>query len=208
MQLQEIVSRGNWRHGGPPLDAAGRSVPGQVVANSGRHQGDDRVERHAARHGNCERVCEIRSRSRPESRLDDRSGSLNDGLGRAESGGRLPIAMGLIPGSTCRSWASDRVNQHHRKRANQEAFERFWRRSPFQEQPIVQISAINKRLVLRLGGMTLAITRAATGPIRCESPAIWFYETLALEGGAVHPRRGDRQRASRRHRERPAAHPQ
>ena len=47
MQLQEIVSRGNWRHGGPPRDAAGRSVPGQVVANSGRHQGDDRVERHA-----------------------------------------------------------------------------------------------------------------------------------------------------------------
>ena len=45
----------------------------------------------------------------------------------------------------------------------------------------MQISAINKRLVLRLGGMTLAIT-SATGPIRCELPAIWFYETLALEG--------------------------
>jgi len=47
MRRQGIVSRGTWRHGDPPLDAAGRSVPGQVVAHSGCHQGDDPVEWHA-----------------------------------------------------------------------------------------------------------------------------------------------------------------
>src|SRR5438552_3593419 len=73
------------------------------------------------------------------------------------------------------------MSERRREPTNLEALERFWRRSPFHDESIESVAALNKRVVIRLGGMTLVIT-GATGLRRCELPAVWLYESLALKG--------------------------
>ena len=109
-----------------------------------------------------------------------------------------------LPGSTCRSWASDRVNQHHRKRTNQEAFERFWRRSPFHERPIGQISALNQATGAPPRRSMTLVDHRRDGPDPMRAARRLALRDARPRGSRpAHPRRGDRQRAIiRRHRER------
>jgi hypothetical protein len=60
---------------------------------------------------------------------------------------------------------------------NLELLERHWRRSPFHDQEIQEISALNKRVVIRLTDMTLVITDA-TKLERCETPTVWLYDKI------------------------------
>ena len=95
----------------------------------------------------------------------------------------MPIAMGLIPGSTCRSWASDRVNQHHRKRrpgGGTRSATGVARRSTMGNRG----DRAEWRVVIRLKEMSLVIT-GATDLKRCELPAVWLSETMAQDRGKL-----------------------
>jgi hypothetical protein len=74
----------------------------------------------------------------------------------------------------------------HRARApsNLEALDRYWRRSPFHDHEIREITALNGRVVIRLKEMSLVIT-GATGLKRCELPAVWLSESVAQEDGKL-----------------------
>jgi len=71
----------------------------------------------------------------------------------------------------------------HRKRdtSNLEALDRYWRRSPFHDESIEEVSALNKRVIIRLTAMTLVVT-GATGLKRCELPAEWLYDSIVQNG--------------------------
>src|SRR5262245_46594023 len=68
------------------------------------------------------------------------------------------------------------MGHNTREPSNLEALERFWRRSPFHDQEIREITALNRRVVIRLEEMSLVITGAADLK-RCELPAVWLYES-------------------------------
>ena len=68
------------------------------------------------------------------------------------------------------------LSQRSREPTNLEALDRFWRRSPFHDNSI-----LNKRVVIRPTDLTLVIT-GATDPRRCELPAVWLREWLVLKG--------------------------
>jgi hypothetical protein len=76
------------------------------------------------------------------------------------------------------------MGHNTREPSNLEALERFWRRSPFHDQEIREIAALNRRVVIRLKEMSLVITGAANLK-RCELPAVWLYESIAQEGGRL-----------------------
>ena len=62
--------------------------------------------------------------------------------------------------------------------SNLELLERFWRRSGFHDYEIEQVSAINRRVIIRLTHMTLIVT-GATDLERCELPTAWFSESVS-----------------------------
>lgn len=74
----------------------------------------------------------------------------------------------------------------HRERdvSNLQRLEQFWRRWPFHDAAIEQITAINKRVIIRLTDWTLVVT-IATQMKRCELPATWLYESLSQKSGAI-----------------------
>ncbi|WP_337177718.1 hypothetical protein [Paludisphaera sp.] len=73
------------------------------------------------------------------------------------------------------------MSQRPRADANLEALGRFWRRSPFHDRSIEEITALNRRVVIRLADLTLIVT-GATDLERCELPAVWLRESLMLAG--------------------------
>ncbi len=60
---------------------------------------------------------------------------------------------------------------------NLEALDRFWRRKPFHDMVIAEVSALNHRVIIRLEQFTLVVTGAA-GLERCDLPAVWLYESV------------------------------
>ena len=66
--------------------------------------------------------------------------------------------------------------------SNLESLDRFWRRRPFHDMVIEEVSALNKRVVIRLEEFTLVVT-GATDLKRCELPAVWLYESVAEKLG-------------------------
>src|SRR5262245_47168013 len=62
--------------------------------------------------------------------------------------------------------------------SNLEALERFWRRAAFHDRVIESITAINRRVLIRVQDHTLVIT-GVTALERCELPTVWLYEKLA-----------------------------
>jgi hypothetical protein len=73
------------------------------------------------------------------------------------------------------------MSQRSREPTNLECLDRFWRRSPFHDRPIEEVTALNKRVVIRLKELTLIIT-GATDLTRCELPAVWLRESIAPKG--------------------------
>ncbi len=68
-----------------------------------------------------------------------------------------------------------------RESTNLEALDRFWRRSPFHDDSIEEVTAINKRVIIRLTNLTLVVT-GVTGLVRCELPAVWLAESIVPKG--------------------------
>jgi hypothetical protein len=66
--------------------------------------------------------------------------------------------------------------------ANLEALERFWRRESFHDMNIEEVSALNRRVVIRLQTYTLVITGASELK-RCELPAAWLYDSITQRPG-------------------------
>lgn len=64
---------------------------------------------------------------------------------------------------------------------NLEALERFWRRSPFHDRIIEEVTALNRRVVIRLADLTLIIT-GATDLKRCDLPTVWLYDAVTPVG--------------------------
>ncbi len=73
------------------------------------------------------------------------------------------------------------MSKPSRVSANLEALDRFWRRSPFHDDSIEEVTALNKRVLIRLEGLTLVVT-GATNLGRCELPAVWLRESIAPKG--------------------------
>ena len=73
------------------------------------------------------------------------------------------------------------MSRHTREPSNLEALDRYWRRSPFHDELIEEVTALNRRVVIRLKNMSLVITGAASLK-RCELPAVWLYESIVQEG--------------------------
>jgi hypothetical protein len=76
------------------------------------------------------------------------------------------------------------MSHHTRKPSNLEALDRYWRRSPFHDQEVREITALNRRVLIRLKEMSLVIT-GATDLKLCELPAVWLSESFAQEGGKL-----------------------
>jgi hypothetical protein len=74
------------------------------------------------------------------------------------------------------------MGHHTCEPSNLEALDRYWRRSPFHDQEIREITALNRRVVIRLKETSLVIT-VATDLTRCELPAVWISESIAQERG-------------------------
>ena len=65
--------------------------------------------------------------------------------------------------------------------ANLDALDRYWRRSSFHDEVVVEVRALNKRVVIRLTDLSLVITNA-TSLQRCELPAVWLSELVVRTG--------------------------
>ncbi len=99
----------------------------------------------------------------------------------------LNSASSAPPRETSSSTAKSRMREvimSHRphQASNLEALDKFWRRTPFHDLLIEEVSALNKRVVIRLSGYTLVVTSAA-GLKRCELPSVWLYETVTPSPG-------------------------
>ena len=62
--------------------------------------------------------------------------------------------------------------------SNLELLQRYWRRSPFADEVIEEVTAINRRVIIRFMHMTLIVTET-TSLERCELPAAWVRETVS-----------------------------
>jgi hypothetical protein len=76
------------------------------------------------------------------------------------------------------------MSRRSRETSNLEALDRFWRHSPFHDESIEAVTALNSRVVIRLTELTLVVT-GATNLKRCELPAVWLYESIVQEGGRL-----------------------
>jgi hypothetical protein len=76
------------------------------------------------------------------------------------------------------------MSRRSREPSNLEALDRFWRRSPFHDESIEAVTALNSRVVIRLTELTLVIT-GATDLKRCELPTVWLYQSIEHEGGRL-----------------------
>ena len=76
------------------------------------------------------------------------------------------------------------MSRRDREPTNLETLDRFWRRSPFHDETIREVTALNRRVVIRLTEMTLIIT-GATDLKRCELPAVWLSESIVQKGGKL-----------------------
>ena len=74
------------------------------------------------------------------------------------------------------------MGQRKQSLENLEALKRFWRRSPFHDERIEEMIAVNRRVVIRLARMSLVITEV-TNLKRCELPALWLYDSITTTGG-------------------------
>jgi hypothetical protein len=61
-----------------------------------------------------------------------------------------------------------------------DALDQFWRRSPFHDMVVETVSALNRRVLIRLKEYTLIATgvTAADGLTQCELPAVWLSERI------------------------------
>ncbi|AMV17185.1 hypothetical protein [Planctomyces sp. SH-PL14] len=57
------------------------------------------------------------------------------------------------------------------------ALQQFWRREPFHDAPILDVSALNRRALIRLAEWTLVITGCSRLE-RCGTPTVWLYESV------------------------------
>jgi hypothetical protein len=76
------------------------------------------------------------------------------------------------------------MSRRNSEPTNLEILDRFWRRSPFHDESILELAALNRRVVIRLTEMTLIIT-GATDLKRCELPAVWLSESISQKGGRL-----------------------
>ena len=76
------------------------------------------------------------------------------------------------------------MSRRDREPTNLEALDRFWRRSPFHDESIREVAALNRRVVIRLTEMTLIIT-GVTDLKQCELPAVWLSESIVQAGGKL-----------------------
>ena len=74
------------------------------------------------------------------------------------------------------------MSHRTREPSNLEALDHFWRRRSFHDESIEEVTALNRRVVIRLTEMTLVIT-GTVDLKRCELPAVWLYESIVQEGG-------------------------
>jgi hypothetical protein len=74
------------------------------------------------------------------------------------------------------------MSHRTRESSNLEALDRYWRRSPFHDESIEEVKALNERVVIRLTEMTLIVT-GATDLKRCELPAEWLHDSIVQDGG-------------------------
>lgn len=65
---------------------------------------------------------------------------------------------------------------------NLAALDRFWRRMPFHDLVIEEVSALNRRVVIRLEKFTLIVT-GASDLKRCDLPSVWLYESVTRTPG-------------------------
>lgn len=72
-----------------------------------------------------------------------------------------------------------------RENSGAKALAQFWRRTPFHDMVIKQISAVNQRVIFRLEEFILIVTGVtdATGLAQCELPATWLSERLEEKSG-------------------------
>ncbi|WP_435016469.1 hypothetical protein TA3x_004035 [Tundrisphaera sp. TA3] len=73
------------------------------------------------------------------------------------------------------------MSQRRREPTNLELLDQFWRRSPFHDESIQEVIALNRRVVIRLERMTLVIT-GATGLTRCDLPCLWLDQSVVPKG--------------------------
>ena len=66
--------------------------------------------------------------------------------------------------------------------ANLDLLDGFWRRRPFHDMTIAAVSALNRRVVIRLEEFTLVLT-GATGLKRCDLPTVWLAESVPRHPG-------------------------
>lgn len=64
-----------------------------------------------------------------------------------------------------------------REMTNLERLESYWRRSPFHDEAIHEVLGLNRRILFRLGKMTLVVTGASKLE-RCVTPAVWLTESI------------------------------
>ena len=74
------------------------------------------------------------------------------------------------------------MNKRKGDTTNLEALDNFWRRSSFHDELIQEVSALNRRVIIRLASITLIVT-GAKDLKRCELPALWLYESLVRHAG-------------------------
>jgi hypothetical protein len=74
------------------------------------------------------------------------------------------------------------MRHHPHDPSNVEALELFWRRRTFHDMAIEEVSALNKRVIIRLSEFTLIVT-GVTSLKRCELPADWLYHTVTEKAG-------------------------
>lgn len=60
------------------------------------------------------------------------------------------------------------------------ALQQFWRREPFHDAPILDVSSLNRRVLIRLPEWTLVITGCSRLD-RCGTPTVWLYESIHAE---------------------------
>jgi hypothetical protein len=60
---------------------------------------------------------------------------------------------------------------------NLESLERLWRRAPFHDESIQDVTAVNERVVVRFRDWTLVVA-GATDSKRCDLPAVRLYESI------------------------------
>ena len=65
----------------------------------------------------------------------------------------------------------------HELNSHLELLEKFWRRRPFHDMEIVQLTAVKRRVLIRLTEYTLIVLGASSFQ-RCSVPTSWLYDRI------------------------------